>query len=139
MSLENPRVLLISVFFLSYCSHDLFFKKMVVWLSFGSKSGVFGKEDSLTLTFMLPCKEAALATLSVSMPTSSTPSLPDCAHLHTSAHLPCSLHLALSSLLLLWRSGLNLVSRMTPIITSLNHVIFSPLFPEKGRSYWELD
>lgn len=54
MSLENPRVLLTSVFFLSYCSHDLFFKKMVVWLWFGSKSGVLGNKDPFILTFMYP-------------------------------------------------------------------------------------
>lgn len=41
MSLENPRVLLTSVFFLPYCSHDLFKKK---WL--------FGYDLGLNLVYL---------------------------------------------------------------------------------------
>lgn len=90
-----------------------------------------------------PAQEAALATLSMSRASRhaylSTPPLPDCTHLHTGAHLPCSLHAASSSLSLLWRSGLNLVSRKTPTyVASLNQV-FNLLFPDEGRSYYELD
>ena len=141
-SLENPRVLT-SVFSLFYCSYDLFLK----WL--------FGYHLVLNLVYLetkifflyspscSPAQEAALATLSMSRASRhaylSTPPLPDCTHLHTGAHLPCSLHVASSSLSLLRRLGLNLVSRTTPIyVASVNHV-FSPLFPDEGRSYCELD